>query len=100
MAKSFDEMTAGFNDLRARAQAAQDVLKGGKQAPVKHTDKHRIKTVHNTEKAQRIKTKTRRVELLLDPALYEQVAKIAKEDGRSFNGLISVILTRYVEKEG
>lgn len=46
-----------------------------------------------------IETRSKRVQLLMQPSLHEQLKDRAKKEKRSFNDLINSILEEYLERE-
>lgn len=47
-----------------------------------------------------IETKSKRVQLLLQPSVVEKVKELAKENGLSMNELINTAIIEYLQKEG
>lgn len=88
--KSFTSDLEARNDSTPAAAAIADFVPKAKDKPAKPKKK---------EKAAK-ETKTKRVELLMRPSVYEALKERAEADGRSFNGYVNHALETILKEAG
>lgn len=111
MGFKFDDTAAAavFSEIDRKPDRQSDTQKATQENTQKATQKTTHETTHkNTQQAAQkkralrrqtnIEAKTKRVNLVIQPSLYEEVSAICYAERQSINGLICELLTKYVKK--